>query len=92
MNGLLATKNALASPKTALDDTTLAACHALGLYEALECPDKSAVAYMWHRAACCQLVLLRGPEAHREGLGHDLFVSIRIFAVDMRLPALGGND
>ena len=56
MNGLLSTKNALADPKTALSDVTLAACHALGLYEALECPNGSTTAYMWHRAACCQLV------------------------------------
>lgn len=81
MHGLKATKNALANPKTALNDVTLAACHALGLYEALECPDKSPAAYKWHRKACCQLVHLRGPEAHREGLGHDLYASIRIFAV-----------
>lgn len=83
MNGLAATKYAVENPKSALDDVTLAACHALGLYEALECPDRSATAYMWHRAACCQLVRLRGPHAHRKGLGHDLFVTVRVFAVGL---------
>ena len=81
LRGLVTTQQALMDEKTALADSTLAACHALGLYEALECPDKSTTAYMWHRAACCRLVRLRGPRAHCEGLGHDLFVNVRIFAV-----------
>lgn len=59
----------------------MAACHALGLYEALECPDQNTTAYHWHRAACCELVRLRGAKAHREGLAHQLFVNVRIFAV-----------
>ena len=81
LHGLVSTQQALAGNKTAHADSTLAACHALGLYEALECPDNTAIAYMWHRAACVRLVRLRGPEAHREGLGHELFVNVRIFAV-----------
>ena len=81
LRGLIATQQALMDDKTARADSTLAACHALGLYEALECPDQSNTAYTWHRRACCRLITLRGPQAHREGLGHELFVNIRIFVV-----------
>lgn len=81
VHGLVSTQRALADVRLAKQDTTLAACHALGLYEALECPNGNATAYQWHRAACCELVRLRGAKAHREGLAHHLFVNVRIFAV-----------
>lgn len=81
LRGLVTTQQALTDNRTVRADSTLAACYALGLYEALECPNESHTAYRWHRTACCQLLKLRGPQAHREGLGHDLFVNIRIFAV-----------
>lgn len=62
-------------------DATLAACNTLDLYEALECPDTDLTAYKWHRVACVNLVRMRGPKAHQEGIAHELFVGIRFFAV-----------
>ena len=86
IRGLSSTQMALRDPLAAYSNTTLAACNALGLYEALECPDRNMMAYRWHRAACARLVQLRGPAAHQHGAGHELFVNIRLFAV--RLKAL----
>ena len=84
IRGLVETQKVLISPTVAQYDAVLGACNALGLYEAIECPDGSMAAYHWHRAACCKLIQIRGPRAHQEGVGHELFVNIRVFAV--RIP------
>ena len=81
IRGLVDTQRVLMDPDSVGSNAALAACNALGLYEALECPDESFTAYRWHRAACSKLVRMRGPEAHRDGIAHQLFVTIRIFAV-----------
>ncbi|KAK3723034.1 hypothetical protein LTR37_002180 [Vermiconidia calcicola] len=81
IRGLIETQKALMSFETARVDATLVACNALGLYEVLECPEQSVSAYKWHRAACCRLIEIRGPEAHQDGIAHDLFKSIRLFGV-----------
>lgn len=79
--GLVQTQRALMRPETVHENATLAACNALGLYEAIGCPDKAATAYRWHRSACSKLVHLRGPKAHRQGMGHRLFLHIRLHSV-----------
>ncbi len=81
IRALRETQVALYDPQIVLADSTLAACNALGLFEALECPDRSISGYQWHRDACCRLVQLRGPAAHVDGFGHILFLSIRPFGV-----------
>lgn len=75
------THHALVTPKTAHDVSTLAACSALGIYEALECPGGTKAAYLWHRDACDRLIRLRGPESHQTGPAHRLFVNFRFFGV-----------
>lgn len=81
IQALRATERALRSPTKAREDVTLAACNALGLFEALECPNRTVTGFRWHRDACCRLIELRGPEAHQSGLGHILFISMRTFGV-----------
>ena len=81
VHALKETHTALVTPVSAYADSTLAACNALGIYEALECPDGTMNAYHWHRAACYRLVQLRGPEAHQDGAAHRLFTNFRFFGV-----------
>ncbi|KAK3687031.1 hypothetical protein LTR37_019240 [Vermiconidia calcicola] len=84
IRGLVETQKALMTFETARVDATLAACNALGLYEVLECPERSVSAYKWHRDACCRLIKIRGPGAHQDGIAHELFTSIRLFGVSHR--------
>lgn len=88
IQALRATERALRSPIKAREDVTLAACNALGLFEALECPNRTVTGFRWHRDACCRLIELRGPEAHQTGLGHVLFISMRTFGVGIISPAV----
>ena len=81
IRGLVQAQKALMDPASARSDAALATCNALGLYEALECPGNSTAGYRWHRDACSRLVRLRGPKMHRDGFGHQLFISIRLFIV-----------
>lgn len=81
IHALKETQTALVAPQTAYADATLAACNALGIYEALECPGGTMKAYYWHRAASYRLVQLRGPEAHQDGAAHRLFTNFRFFGV-----------
>jgi hypothetical protein len=86
LRALQETQKALSSPEAACTDATLASCNALGLYEALECPDGTELGYRWHRSACCRLLQLRGPAAHRTGFAHVLFLAIRTFGVSSFQP------
>ncbi|OCT54613.1 C6 zinc finger domain-containing protein [Cladophialophora carrionii] len=69
---------ALWDPALMLDDQTLTACVALGMYEMSQCPNRSKHGYVSHTLGCRRLVQLRGPEAHADGLGHAVFVHFRI--------------
>lgn len=63
------------------EDETLAACLVLSLYELLECPDNGADAYQNHCQGYLSLVKARGMDAHTDGIGHDLFVGVRLQGV-----------
>ena len=84
IRGLRATQRALVDPRRALDDSTLLACHALSLYEALECPDDSMAGYRWHSDGLYRLIRMRGPKAHQDGMAHKLFVVFRLQGVRLR--------
>lgn len=75
------TQRALWRRGTALRDETLAACLSLVTYETLECPEEGMKGYWWHSEGCLRLVELRGPAAHREGLGRVLFEEFRLHGV-----------
>ncbi|KAF4263113.1 hypothetical protein KXV68_002994 [Aspergillus fumigatus] len=72
------------------EDETLAACLVLSLYELLECPDNGADAYQNHCQGYLSLVKARGMDAHTDGIGHDLFVGVRLqgilHAIGHRVP------
>lgn len=80
-HGLRQLQKALWSPDLMLHDQTLAACIALATYEMSQCPNDSKNAYINHTVGCETLVRLRGPEAHAEGLAHQIFVHFRIQGV-----------
>ncbi|KAL4881337.1 C6 zinc finger domain-containing protein [Aspergillus karnatakaensis] len=71
-------RKALASPNLALEDGTLAACMALSLYEALECPNLGSEGYFNHCRGLIALVQARGQDAHSVGAGHRLFLGVRV--------------
>ncbi|KAF2486496.1 hypothetical protein BDY17DRAFT_307965 [Neohortaea acidophila] len=75
------THSALASRRTALSDSTLAACQALAAYEALECPGGTLQAWEWHQAALGRLVRLRGPAAHVDGPAWQVFTGFRLYSI-----------
>lgn len=77
-------QKALWNPKLMYSDHTLAACLALSLYEVVECPEESTKGWVTHSNGCLRLVELRGPEAHKDGLAHQLFLSCRFNSV--RIP------
>lgn len=79
--GLREVRNALRAPDAILEDETLGACLALAVFEVIECPDKCRAAYEWHRRACVRLVQMRGAKAHRDRVGHELFLAIRLHGV-----------
>ncbi|GFG26695.1 uncharacterized protein AN5342 [Aspergillus udagawae] len=68
------------------EDETLAACLVLSLYELMECPDNGADAYQSHCKGYLSLVKARGMHAHTDGIGHDLFVGVRLQGI---LDAIG---
>ncbi|KAF7167585.1 hypothetical protein CNMCM5623_000891 [Aspergillus felis] len=68
------------------EDETLAACLVLSLYELMECPDNGADAYQGHCKGYLSLVKARGMDAHTDGIGHDLFVGVRLQGI---LDAIG---
>ncbi|KAJ5540435.1 hypothetical protein N7494_005511 [Penicillium frequentans] len=60
------------------EDETLAACMALSLYEALECPTAGSEGYFSHCHGFLALVQARGVHAHASGAGHQLFLGLRV--------------
>jgi hypothetical protein len=84
--GLYEVRTALRIPGALLDDETLGACLALAAFEVFECPDQCRAAYQWHRRASIDLVRLRGAKRHREGLGHELFLAVRLHGVSESIP------
>lgn len=79
--GLWQLQKALWSHTEMYLDDTLAACLLLALYELMECPGGNHIGYVTHQDGAARLVQLRGPERHREGFGHALFVAYRHGAI-----------
>ncbi|KAL2428893.1 hypothetical protein ABEF94_009541 [Exophiala dermatitidis] len=79
--GLLQLQKALWDPEQMYDEQTLAACVALASYELSQCPNNSRHGYIIHTAGCEKLIRLRGPEAHKDGLAHQIFVQYRVQGV-----------
>ena len=90
IKGLRLLQHALRDPNFVQDDGTLAACMALSLYEAMECPSGGSGAYFSHCEGILALVQARGVEAHSEGAGHILFLGVRIPGVSCRLAKSSG--
>jgi hypothetical protein len=76
--GLHQLQLALWDPDLIRHDHTLATCIALGMYEMSQCPDRSKHGYISHIKGCAKLMQERGPEMHKDGLGHSLFVHFRV--------------
>lgn len=83
---------ALWEPELMLDDQTLTACLALGMYEMSQCPNRTKHGYISHTLGCRRLVQLRGPEAHVDGLGHAIFVHFRIQGASSHAYALSNHE
>jgi hypothetical protein len=71
----------LSDPTVALTDETLAACVTLAMYELFECTTNGRSGYDSHYEGCARLVQLRGPKAHKSGLGHSSFCAFRTMGV-----------
>lgn len=76
--GLRQLQRALHDPLLMREDETLAACMALSLYEALECPTAGSEGYFSHCHGLLALVQARGVHAHASGVGHQLFLGLRV--------------
>jgi hypothetical protein len=76
--GLSELQSALWDPNLMYKDETLGACMALAMYELIECPAKTRFGYASHQNGCARLVQLRGAEAHKSGLGHQIFLTFRL--------------
>lgn len=62
-------------------DDTLGACHLLEMYEVFECPAYCRSAYLAHYEGLATLIKLRGPEAHRTGMSHSIFLVFRTMGI-----------
>ncbi|CAI7657249.1 unnamed protein product [Penicillium pancosmium] len=76
--GLNQLRKALRHPILMKEDSTLAACMALNLYETIECPSKGSDGYFSHCHGLLALIQARGVERHSSGAGHRLFLGIRV--------------
>lgn len=76
--GLRQLQRALHDPRFMREDETLAACMALNLYEAIECPGSEPDAYFNHCHGIIALIQARGAHAHSSGAGRLLFLGARI--------------
>lgn len=81
--GLQEVRTALRAPRAILEDETLGACLALACFEVFECPGQSRAAYEWHRRASVDLLQMRGAKMHRVGIGHELFLAVRLHGVSI---------
>ncbi|RHZ59260.1 Zn(II)2Cys6 transcription factor [Aspergillus thermomutatus] len=84
--GLREMQRALWNASLMHDNETLAACLVLSLYELMECPDNGADAYLSHCRGFLSLIKARGMDAHTAGIGHDLFLGVRLQGI---LDAIG---
>ena len=87
-SGLGELQRDLWNPKSMYRDETLAACMNLALYELMECPGKDINAYASHQGGLARLVQLRGPEAHTDGIAHNMFLAFRVQTVRIALSRL----
>ncbi|CAG8030455.1 unnamed protein product [Penicillium salamii] len=76
--GLNQLQRALRDPDIMREDGTLAACMALSLYEALECPNPGPEGYFNHCHGLVALVKARGQHMHSSSVGHRLFLGVRV--------------
>ncbi len=72
---------AVLNPDTRCHGHTLAACMALTMYEMSECPGKEISGYHAHISGALHLLRIRGPSAHKDGIGHSVFSSLRLHGV-----------
>jgi hypothetical protein len=79
--GLHQLQLALWDPDLIRHDHTLATCIALGMFEMSSCPNRSKHGYISHIEGCTKLMQERGPEMHKDGLGHSLFVYFRVHII-----------
>ncbi|PWY92223.1 hypothetical protein BO70DRAFT_375962 [Aspergillus heteromorphus CBS 117.55] len=79
--GLQQLQRALWSRDLVREDGTLAACMALSLYEAMECPSAGPEGYFGHCRGLLALVEARGIDAHCSGAGHRLFLGVRTLGI-----------
>lgn len=78
IQGLQQLQKALWDPSLMREDGTLAACMALSLYEALECPNLGSEGYFNHCRGIIALIQSRGHKMHSSGAGHRLFLGVRL--------------
>lgn len=78
IRGLIELQKALRDPSLMREDGTLAACMALSLYEALECPNLGSEGYFNHCHGLIALLQYRGQIVHSSGVGHRLFQGVRV--------------
>jgi hypothetical protein len=76
--GLHQLQRALHDPRIMREDGTLAACMALSLYEALECPNMGSEGYFNHCHGLIALIQSRGQDVHSSGAGHNLYRGVRV--------------
>ncbi|KAJ5765302.1 hypothetical protein N7520_004861, partial [Penicillium odoratum] len=88
IQGLRQLQRSLNDPLLMREDGTLAACMALSLYEALECPTAGSEGYFSHCQGIMALMQARGVNAHTSGAGHQLFLGLRVPGVRLILYAL----
>lgn len=81
--GLHHLQKALHDPRLMREDGTLAACMALSLFEALECPNLGSEGYFNHCHGLIALIQSRGHDVHSSGAGHDLFRGVRVPGVGL---------
>jgi hypothetical protein len=79
--GLKEMQLALYDPARMYSDELLGACMLLTSYEMIQCPSQGRYGYLNHHNACARLIQLRGPQRHRKGYGHALFMLFRYWAV-----------
>jgi hypothetical protein len=81
VQGLQAVQRALSNPKLMYSDETAAACMLLAMYEVFEGAGDARKAYLTHQRGLARLIYHRGPAAHRDGLGHSVFLAFRSMSV-----------
>jgi hypothetical protein len=79
--GLRELQTALYTPALVRHDETLAACLTLAMYEIAECPARHVAGYYQHCRGLLSLLQARGVDAHTSGLGHQLFLAVRVQGV-----------